>query len=171
MSDGVIPKVRALAREGVDVLAWGPDIDLNAVEVEYVSSRPDAQALVVSRLGPLVHPTLVATARYREVCVRADTYRVGRSGRTLRIGWRTFKAYTFARLEVSETARTVRVGVIERAPHGFITLLGKAPTRLVRLKSPLGNRRVIDAETGRRLQRRPPARARAGGRGRAPRKG
>lgn len=141
-----------LASEGIEIVSVGKDISGNAVHVEVTARRPDAAAVVEQRFGSAVRAELIGPSFYRDVCVSANRYRTGRSGRTLRVQWENFRAFRFARLEVRETDRTVSVGVIVRAPFAY-TLLGAVRTRIATLSAPLGNRRVIDGETGWRLRK------------------
>ena len=67
----------------------------------------------------------------------------------LRLEWITNSVYSLERVEVTETPSSVRIGIVERAPNGLVTLEGVDRRKRVRLRSPLGGRRVVDARTGR----------------------
>jgi hypothetical protein len=118
-----------------------------------MSARADAIQVVEQLFGPVVRAEVIATSRYAAVCTPAGGYSVGPSGSRLRVFWKTNGVFKLIRIKVRETARSIRIAIIERAPNGPVTLTAKEPEVLVKLRKPLGRRAVVDAETGRRLRR------------------
>jgi hypothetical protein len=151
VADRVWQERRGLETDGVWLSGWGVDEVENEVDLAVISARPDAAQVVERALGPVIHTDVIARRRYSTVCTPARAYSVGASGRTLRVGWVTNSVFKLLRVKVHETAGSVRLSIIERAPNGAVTLAAKVPRVLVRLKSPVGRRKVIDGETGRRL--------------------
>jgi hypothetical protein len=100
----------------------------------------------------MVRAEVIGSSHYTPECNAADRYYAGRSGRTLRVSWRTFRAYRFGRLEVREAASTAPIDVIARVPIGPITLLPAVRSQIVSLAESLAGRRVLDGETGRPLR-------------------
>ena len=123
----------------------------NRVLVEVISAPPDAETVVERRLGRAVDAKVVATARERPVCVSVEIVSTSPELRTLSAGYETNSVYRFDHVEVRETAEEVRIGVIEIAPNGFVTLVAQYREAEVPLAAPLGNRRIVDAHTGRTL--------------------
>jgi hypothetical protein len=155
-ADRFTPRVfRSLRRRGIDVVSVGDDIARNGVDAEVISRRPDAAAAVEGFFasGPPVRATVIGKRPYRRVCVRAGRYRPDRTGKALRVTWSTYADYRRPRVKAYESKRAVRIEVRESAPNGPMTLLGAGRSAVVRLKAPLANRKVVDAESGRTLRR------------------
>ena len=68
------------------------------------------------------------------------------------IGYDSGGGATFERLELTETADQVEVGVVERASSGPRTADYERGRTTITLASPLGDRPVIDARSGRRVR-------------------
>lgn len=143
----------ALDEEGFDVRSTSVSLEDNAVVVEMITRRTDAAAVFLARYGPAVKVEIIARAPARLVCTSADGYRPSATGRTLRVEWTTNSVYRLKRIAVRETAHSVRIGIVERAPNGPVTLAASTNHRRVRLARPLGGRRVIDMATGRPMRR------------------
>ena len=141
----------ALDRDGFDVRTIGADERANRVDVELVTRRRDPQAFFAARYGPAVRARVIARKPYSLICNRVQSYRPVRGGRVLALGWETNSAYEFVRVDVRETEHQVRLGFVERAPNGPVTLAGVAGVRRVRLSRPLGDRTVVSIVTGRRI--------------------
>jgi hypothetical protein len=146
--------LEALEREGIAAQGVWVDVSENRVVVPVITKRRDAAAFVRARHGPGVKVEVIATEPYREVCVALGSYRAEAGATRLRVFYFTNSAYEFLRVVVRETEREVRVAVIERSRNGFVTSAGANRQAVARLERPLGDRRVVDAETGRRLRAR-----------------
>lgn len=72
--------------------------------------------------------------------------------RTLRIHWLTGPSRVVA-IRVREGPRKVAIGVVERVRNGAVRSIGINRRRKVELRRPLGDRQVIGATTGRRVDR------------------
>lgn len=151
--DRVSADLDELNELGVFVQSLGvAEYGVNQVEIEVITARTDAQAFFEERYGPAVLVEVVARELSHLVCTPVDSFRPSHTGRTLFVGWVTNSVYRLRRIEVREDARTVRIGVVHRAPTGSVTQAAVGEGRRIRLKAPLGGRRVIDAATGRRLR-------------------
>ncbi len=83
-------------------------------------------------------------------CARLDGYRAD-EGTGLRLFWTTGGGGELERVEVAEYDDRVVIGVVERVPNGPRTLEAAGAQHVVTLSRPLGDRKVIDATTGRRV--------------------
>lgn len=153
VAESIWPQHARLEAEGIWLSSWGPGTDEDRVVVSVISARADAIQVVEHFFGPAVRAEVIATRRYTNVCTPAGGYSASPRGRTLRVFWRTNGVFKLVSVKVRETARSVRIAIIERAPNGPVTLTAEEPEVLVKLRKPLGRRAVVDAETGRRLRR------------------
>jgi hypothetical protein len=137
----------------VTVGATYPDLDRNRVVVEVATRRTDVQQELTRRFGPAVHVDVLAADATIEVCTSPDSVGGGDDPHELRLHWSGSGSTPRARAFVEETADTVRVGVLVTVPTvGGLTLDLVLRTETVRLAAPLGDRRLVDAETGRTLR-------------------
>jgi hypothetical protein len=144
-----------LRATGIAVVATAPDIRRNRVDVEVITARRDAPAVLARRFGAVVHVTVVATRPDRLVCVPVGSYTPAADGRSLVVRYASSPSSRFERPFVAETAATVRAGVIERRPTGPVLDQAVERTAVIPLAAPLGARTVVDAETGAPLPRVP----------------
>jgi hypothetical protein len=142
-----------LETEGIHVWGWGPSTDRNTVEVWLISARPDAAAIVESRLRPYVKANVTDTRLSHPECVSATGYWGRRGRRTLDVAWKTGGGSDLVSIGARESARTVRIRIIERQSNGPVPAILIYRHERLRLRRPLGGREVVDAETGRPLKR------------------
>jgi hypothetical protein len=138
----------ALEAEGFDVRGLGVDIDRNRVMVQMVSARTDHEAYFQSRYGPAV-TTFAVPDETRIACARLHGARVSSTGRSLLLRWIYSIGEWLETVELTEPADRVKIGIVQRVPlFGGPDDAHEGRVR-VQLSRPLGDRRVIDAATGR----------------------
>jgi hypothetical protein len=142
-----------IAAEDEELTAEGFDVQSIVIEddrvyVSMFSARTDHQAYFHERYGPSV--TTFATPDDERVgCTRLDGARVSSTGRSLVLEWTYSSGEELETVELTEHADRVEVGVVLRVPFfGGPDDALSGRTR-VQLSQPLGDRRVIDAATGR----------------------
>jgi hypothetical protein len=138
-----------LEREGFTLSTVGADTGENAVVVELITRRADAAEFFAERYGP-VKVEVVARETHSVVCTRATGYTPSDNGLIIR--WDTGGGTQLVRIEVTEHADRVEVAVIERVWNGVVTADLIRAGEEVELAQPLGDRKVIDKATGRRLR-------------------
>lgn len=134
----------ALRSEGIDISSTSPDIDRNAVDVEFSSPRPDAEDVIQERYGPGL--LLVRIPSTFDSCASPDGYTVGADGRTLALSFGSSGSLVSSRVEVTESATQVSVAVVETLPP-FQTADLRLYEAQVTLAAPLGDRRVVSTLT------------------------
>lgn len=142
---------QALAREGIKFASSGPNVRLNRVRLGVITARRDAAEVVRRLYGRAIRVEVVARDDWRPICEVGDSYTLSEDGRDLTIHYWTAPAYRFQRLELRETGPGVRVAVRELVPNLGHPLLCQFRSATIRLSAPLGDRKVVDAETGRNL--------------------
>jgi hypothetical protein len=141
-----------LERRDVHPSSWSVDVGRNRVVLEVISARGDVARFVRERYGGAVEARVVARRRFSVICVPIEGYRATDGGRTLELSYFTNSAYEHERVEVIERSDRVVVASFERAPNGAVTMMAVQRVVTARLSAPLGDRRVVDAETGRTLR-------------------
>ena len=142
---------RVLENAGIHLSStWVKD---DFVHVDVISARRDARAYMSERYGSRVRVTVIAKRLYSQVKTAWSKYRVLGRGRRIRIVWGTNSAFKFLRVRKREGPRRVVLTVVERAPNGPVTMAGQTRAATIRLRRPLGDRRVFDGSTGRPRQR------------------
>ncbi len=139
---------RKLHKAGFDAVETDAETGTDRVEVSLVSKRKDASRYFKRRYGAMVR-TRVTPEDTVPGCARASTYMIAPDGMSLTVSWSD--APKAQRIEVTERAGYVAVGVAVRYsvyPSGFGDPGG---TATVKLGAPLGNRPVYDAYDGSRL--------------------
>jgi hypothetical protein len=150
LQDRIADDQDALEAEGFDIRSLGVDIEANRVAVQMVSARADHQAYFHARYGPAV-VTFATPEDARNACQRLDSVRVSSTGRSLLLRWTYSSGEALETVELTEHADRVEVGIVQRTPFfGGPDDAHSGRTR-VQLSQPLGDRRVIDAATGREL--------------------
>ena len=142
----------ALEAAGFHVQSTGHDISRNVVVVDLATRRTDARAYFAQRYGRRVKPVVRAKDPTVVECATAVTFERSPDPQTLTIGYDSGGGATFERLELTETADQVEVGVVERASSGPRTADYERGRTTITLASPLGDRPVIDARSGRRVR-------------------
>jgi hypothetical protein len=140
---------------GVILVSSSVDIDASRVELQVVTRRPEAdvQAEVERRFGPAVRVVVGAAEPFFADCTALDDVQLGADGHELTLRWGASGSTELKRPFLEEGPGVVRVGVFERVPTiGFVTSDLQMKSTVVRLAAPLGQRRLIDAETGRPLE-------------------
>lgn len=154
--DRIFAEAEQLAAEGFHVMTG--HIGEDRVEIGLITARDDHARFFRDRYGA-VETELIATRLTTRVRTAIDGYRT--QGRRLRVFYSTGGGARLVRVNVREWPGRVRVTVVERVPNGPRTLELRLAHATVRLSRPLGDRRVIDASTGRRV--RPCSAPRCGG--------
>jgi hypothetical protein len=138
----------ALAAEGFDVQF--AVIEDDRVYVHMITTRTDHQAYFHARYGPAV-TTFAVPDDERLECARLDAVRASSTGRSLLLRWTHSSGEKLETVELTEHADRVEVGIVQRVPSfGGPDDALEGRTRVL-LSRPLGDRRVIDAATGREL--------------------
>jgi hypothetical protein len=138
-------------RDGFYLAGSGPDIDRGVVEIELITKRTDHLAYFRERYGRRVATNVIATERYSPACQFLYDYVA--DGARLTVGWEAGGGATFDHVEVAERDDRVLIGVVAQVFNGP-RAGGASADATVTLSRPLGDRRVIDASTGRRVPRR-----------------
>jgi hypothetical protein len=139
--------------DGFWIATTSPNIERNRVLVRLMTARTDHAEYFAGRYGPLVATEVIATEPTRLRCSKTLGYRLSRSGRSLRLWYESGGGARLEQVELRERARRVHVGVVERVSNGPITADLRIETRTIRLRRPLGDRRVVDAGTGQTVRR------------------
>ncbi len=138
----------ALEAEGFDVRGLWVDGDDNRVMVQMVSARTDHEAYFQARYGPAVTTFATAEATRLE-CTKLQRVRVSSTGRSLRLDWFYSRGDAFEGVELVEHDDRVEIGIVLRVDFFFGFDDARPARTRVQLSQPLGDRRVIDAATGR----------------------
>lgn len=136
----------ALERAGFDVRDMDTDWGVDRIDVEVVTKRKDAARYFARRYGPAVKTHTRATSTVL-ACVNALRYEIAPDGRSLTVHWSDAPERA-ERIELTERGDRVSIGVVAAVGGGRGDSGGKA---VVRLRAPLGDRPVYDADDGTRL--------------------
>jgi hypothetical protein len=136
-----------LEREGFTVAIVGADVGENAVVVELITARTDADAVFRERYGP-VTIEVIATETHSLVPAALTDYRV--SGRELIVQYE--KSGELVRVDLAEHNDRVEVAVIVRCWNGPTAAVLVHASVSAELRGPLGDRAVIDTAAGGRLR-------------------
>jgi hypothetical protein len=140
----------AAERDGFFISTSGPDIDTTTVELELITERTDAAAYFREHYGPRVRAIVIATELYSPRCTNLWDYVA--DGTRLTIGWEAGGGAKFDHAEVVETDERVTVGVVVQSFNGVQTADSARADHVIELASPLGDRRVVDATTGKPIR-------------------
>ena len=110
---------RALSKAGFTLEGTGVDDETNRVEVELVTARDDA-ARFRKRYGPVKTVVIARQATELERNT-VGSYTIAPDGLSLTIGWGTGGGARTERIEVTEFADRVEIGIVERVPVGART--------------------------------------------------
>lgn len=152
LSERIVADRQALAEDGFRLQSTASHSAVNAVVVELITRRRDAESYFRDRYGPAVTTNVLARRPTRLECSSPDSYRGGRDATTLRIHWLTGSSRVVA-IRVREGPRKVAIGIVERVKNGAVRLVGINRRRKVELRRPLGDRQVVGATTGRPVDR------------------
>jgi len=150
LQDRVSDDDRALQRAGFQLETVYIDEDTNRVVVELVTARDDAAAYFRKRYGP-VRTVVIAREPTKLECNHADTFTIAPDGMSLTIAWGTGGGAKTERIEVTESAGRVDIGIVERVPVGARTLELIPAQAVAALSQPLAGRAVYDASNGKRI--------------------
>ncbi|HEY6887958.1 MAG TPA: hypothetical protein VI300_09270, partial [Solirubrobacter sp.] len=145
----------ALERAGFTVEGTGVDDESNRVEVELVTARDDAAAYFRKRYGP-VKTVVIAREPTELECNNAGSFTIAPDSMSLTVGWGTGGGARTERIEVTEFADRVEIGIVERVPVGARTLELTGGEGTAVLSQPLAGRLVIDAASGKRVRQKGP---------------
>lgn len=144
--------IKVLRRRGIAVSSIGAYNASNRVTVEYVSAREGVSRILRRRYGPTVIGDRVARKPTRLVCTEVTTADPSADGRSLALEYFTNSEYVFERVFIEESADRVRIGIVERAPNGGVTLAGAQREAEATLGAPLGDRELVHAVSGRPIR-------------------
>ena len=150
LQDRVSDDDRALQRAGFQLETVSVDEDTNRVEVELVTARDDAAAYFRKRYGP-VRTEVIAREPTKLECNHAGSFTIAPDGMSLTIAWGTGGGAKTERIEVTESADRVDIGIVERVPVGARTLELIPAQAVAALSQPLAGRAVYDASNGKRI--------------------
>jgi hypothetical protein len=151
---------RQLERLGIYVTSIAPDAESDRVEVDVITRRSDAQAVMQQRYGSQVRVKVVARRRFVVKRTRVGNYEPLPGGRAIRVVWLTNSAFDLVRVRAREGRRRVVVTILERVWQGNNTMAGEQRVKTLKLGRPLGTRAVIDGATGKVVASSSPAAAR-----------
>ena len=144
-----------LRRAGFDVDGTG--IGGNRALVEVTTKRTDAAAYFRKHYGSGVKVEVIATEKSVLECSKAGNYEIAADGMSLTVHWESGGSSKLERIEVSEFPDRVEVGVVERTSTGFNTADLRYEQAPAALTAPLGDRKVIDAATTKRMHQTGPS--------------
>ncbi len=134
---------------------WHIALDEAETVIELKGTGPDeaaAAAWLAQRYGERVRLSWEACEAVRPV-----SWQVWEASsadpRVLSVRWQSNSAYTFDRVEFEEGLETVRITIFESQFKGQTTMMAAYRSADVRLREPIGTRRVIDAVTARSRRR------------------
>ncbi len=156
LQDRIDDDDRALAKTGFTLEGSSVDDESNRVAVELVTARDDAAAYFRRHYGP-VKTEVIAREPTKLECNTIGAYTIAPDGMSLTIGWGTGGGAVTERIEVTEFADRVEIGIVERVPVGARTMELVGADGVAALSQPLGARPVIDAASGRRARQRGPS--------------
>ena len=141
----------ALRAEGIELtdVAREPQ----RVDVDVVTPRRDAAAVIRRLYGPAVHVTVLGATPTVLACDEAASYSVDADGRTLQVTATDQSDVAPHGVEVIESAGEVRVGVVMEVPRGLLQGDTKDFTLTVTLAAPLGDRAVKSITDGKAVRR------------------
>lgn len=91
----------------------------------------------------------------KRVRARITGYDAEPTDRDVRVDYVTRPAHRFETVAIEETAEEVSIAIFATAPRGPTRASGHMHSLAIRLADALGSRRVVDAHTGRVLERLP----------------
>jgi hypothetical protein len=126
-------------------------------DADVITTRTDAKAYFRRRYGAGLKVSVIATEETELECAASGTYSIAPDGKSITVYWTTGGGAKTERVELTERADQVEVGVVERVPNGPRTLEAIGAEQTVALSAPLGGRAVYDAATGLRMLQRGPS--------------
>jgi hypothetical protein len=126
-------------------------------DVDVITERTDARSYFRKRYGKALKVSVIAKQETELECAASGTYSIAPDGNSITVYWTTGGGAKTERVELTERADQVEVGVVERVPNGPRTLEAIGAEQTVALSAPLGDRPVYDAATGLRMLQRGPS--------------
>jgi hypothetical protein len=151
VADRISDDQAQLERFGIYVTSIAPDDESDRVEVDVITRRGDAQALMQQRYGSQVRVRVVARRRFVRQRTRVGSFESLQGGRAIRVIWLTNSAYDLVGVRVREGRQRVVVTILERVWQGNNTMAAEQRAKRITLRRPLGTRAVIDGATGKRV--------------------
>ena len=139
--------------DGFHVSGTGADIRRSVVRIELITKRADHRAYFQAIYGPFVRTRVIGTELTVRECAELHGWRPATGPSEIEVLWEAGGGGVFAATEVAEYPDRVEVAVIGEFPAGARTSDSIARPQTVRLSAPLGDRKVVDVLTGRRLGR------------------
>lgn len=139
--------------DGFHLRSSSVDIYTGTVTIGLITKRADHAEYFRARYGPHVRTFVIHTELTSPECAKIVGYRPAPDGLSLELTYESGGGATFDRVELVEYDDRVEIGVVEQGPNGPRTLELRYEATTVVLARPLGERKVVDATTGKRVRR------------------
>jgi hypothetical protein len=145
--------VEAHAADGFHVVGTAPDVHRNAVWIELITARADHREYFAERYGPHVRTKVIARTPTSPGCGDLFGWLPGVDPAQIVLVFEAGGGIVADHAEVVERADRVEVALVVQKPNGPTTLESRPERFNVTLAAPLGDRQIIDVQTGKRLRR------------------
>ena len=139
--------------DGFHVMGTAPEIDRNDVLIELITARTDHRAYFAERYGPHVRTEVIARTLTSPGCGDLFGWLPGPVPTQIVLVFEAGGGTVADHAEVVEHADRVEVALVVQEPNGFTTAESRAAHFTVTLAAPLGDRPIVDVQTGKRLGR------------------
>jgi hypothetical protein len=139
--------------DGFHLRSSSVDIYSGTVAIGLITKRADHAEYFRARYGPHVRTYVIHTELTSPECAKIVGYRAAADDMSLTVTYETGGGATFDRVELVEYEDRVEIGVVEQGPNGPRTLELRYAKATVVLAHALGERKVVDATTGKRVRR------------------
>ena len=139
--------------DGFHVVGTAPDIDRNEVQVELITARTDHRAYFAERYGPHVRTKVIARTLTSPGCGDLFGWLPGPDPTQIVLMFEAGGGTVADHAEVIEHADRVEVALVVQVPNGPTTSESRTERFTVTLAAPLGDRPIVDVQTGKRLRR------------------
>ena len=139
--------------DGFHVVTTAPDTVRNAVRIELITARADHREYFTARYGPHVRTKVIARTLTSPSCGDLFGWLPGDGPAQVVLVFEAGGGTVADHAEVVEHADRVEVALVVQEPNGPTTADSRAERFTVTLAAPLGDRRIIDVQTGKRLRR------------------
>jgi hypothetical protein len=139
--------------DGFHVVTTAPATVRNAVRIELITARTDHREYFTARYGPHVRTKVIARTLTSPSCGDLFGWLPGDGPAQVVLVFEAGGGTVADHAEVVEHADRVEVALVVQEPNGPRTADSSAERFTVTLAAPLGDRRIIDVQTGKRLRR------------------
>lgn len=139
--------------DGFHVVGTATDVHRNEVWIELITARTDHRAYFAERYGPHVRTKVIARTLTSPGCGDLFGWLPGDDPAQIVLVFEAGGGTVADHAEVVEHADRVEIGLVVQAPNGPVTSESRPERFTVTLAAPLGDRRIIDVQTGKRLRR------------------